>query len=83
MPPSLRHDTADKPGVKGVGVYVCICARVRECEVRAVIAAGARDEIDVGDACGAGTGCGTCLERIDDLLSEHTEHPSASLARAS
>ncbi|RZU54010.1 bacterioferritin-associated ferredoxin [Krasilnikovia cinnamomea] len=53
-------------------MYVCICARVRECELRAVIRCGARDEEEVGDACGAGTGCGSCLDRIDDLIAEET-----------
>lgn len=51
-------------------MYVCICARVRECEVRAAIRGGARCEESVGDACGAGTGCGTCLDRIYDLIDE-------------
>jgi bacterioferritin-associated ferredoxin len=51
-------------------MYVCICQRVRECEVRAVIDRGARSEDAVGDACGAGTGCGTCLDRIGDLIDE-------------
>ncbi len=51
-------------------MYVCICARVRECEVRQAIDDGARCEESVGDACGAGTGCGTCLERIVDLIEE-------------
>jgi bacterioferritin-associated ferredoxin len=49
-------------------VYVCICHRVRECEIRRVIRAGARSEDAVGDECGAGTGCGTCLDRIADLI---------------
>jgi bacterioferritin-associated ferredoxin len=53
-------------------MYVCICARVRECEVRAAIRRGAHNEEAVGDACGAGTGCGTCVERIDQLLGEET-----------
>jgi bacterioferritin-associated ferredoxin len=51
-------------------MYVCICNRVRECEVRSVIDGGARTEDAVGDACGAGTGCGTCVERIVDLIDE-------------
>ena len=51
-------------------MYVCICHRVRECEVRAVIDRGARTEDAVGDECGAGTGCGTCLDRIGDLIDE-------------
>jgi bacterioferritin-associated ferredoxin len=51
-------------------VFVCICARVRECEVRSVILLGARTEDAVGDACGAGTHCGTCLDRIEEILVE-------------
>jgi bacterioferritin-associated ferredoxin len=54
-------------------MYVCICTRVRECEVRTVIQCGARDEESVGDACGAGTGCGSCLDRISDLIQEETQ----------
>ena len=51
-------------------MYVCICARVRECDLRTAIKCGARTEESVGDACGAGTGCGSCLDRIDDLIAE-------------
>ena len=54
----------------GRALYVCICARVRECELRAAIRRGAHSEEAVGDACGAGTGCGTCLEHIDELIGE-------------
>jgi bacterioferritin-associated ferredoxin len=61
-------------------VYVCICARVRECDVRAAIRCGARTEDAVGDACGAGTGCGTCVGRIEELISE--EHPTGTLVAA-
>jgi bacterioferritin-associated ferredoxin len=60
-------------------VYTCICARVRECEVRSVIADGAVDEEAVGEACGAGTGCGTCVNRIRGLIREVA--PVAGLAR--
>jgi bacterioferritin-associated ferredoxin len=51
-------------------VYVCICARVRECEVRAAVRCGARSEDSVGDACGAGQGCGLCVDRIRDVIDE-------------
>jgi bacterioferritin-associated ferredoxin len=51
-------------------MYVCICARVRECDLREVIRSGACSEDAVGEACGAGTGCGTCVQRIDDLITE-------------
>jgi len=49
-------------------MYVCICAAVTDDEVRASIRDGARTVDDVGDACGAGTGCGTCHDRIGLLL---------------
>jgi bacterioferritin-associated ferredoxin len=51
-------------------MYVCICARVRESELRMAVRCGARSEDSVGDACGAGRGCGSCLDRIADLLEE-------------
>jgi bacterioferritin-associated ferredoxin len=53
-------------------VFVCICARVRECELRSAIQFGAHNEDAVGDACGAGTHCGTCLDRIEEILDEET-----------
>jgi bacterioferritin-associated ferredoxin len=53
-------------------MYVCICARVREADVRTAIRCGARTEEKVGDACGAGTRCGTCLDRICDLIDEES-----------
>jgi bacterioferritin-associated ferredoxin len=58
-------------------MYVCICERVREREVRIAIRRGARTEESVGEACGAGTGCGGCLERICDLIEE--EAPTDTL----
>ena len=49
-------------------MYVCICHAVTETELTGVLAGGARSEEEVGDACGAGTGCGSCLDRICDRL---------------
>jgi len=62
-------------------MYVCICARVRERELRAAIRAGADTEESVGDACGAGTGCGSCLDRVCDLIDEErAAHPLVVMA---
>jgi bacterioferritin-associated ferredoxin len=36
---------------------------IREC-----VRAGARSADDVGDACGAGTGCGGCRPTIESIL---------------
>jgi len=49
-------------------VYVCICFAVSEAQLAGVIDGGARTEEEVGDSCGAGTGCGNCLDRICDRL---------------
>jgi NAD(P)H-nitrite reductase len=49
-------------------VYVCICAAVPDTEIRSCIAQGARTVDEIGDACGAGTGCGSCLDHIDVFL---------------
>jgi bacterioferritin-associated ferredoxin len=49
-------------------MYVCICFAVHESELAEVIADGARTEEEVGDACAAGTGCGSCLDRICERL---------------
>ncbi|MGY1595070.1 bacterioferritin-associated ferredoxin [Geodermatophilus sp. SYSU D00708] len=49
-------------------MFVCICFAVSEAQLADVIADGARTEEEVGDACAAGTGCGSCLDRICDRL---------------
>jgi bacterioferritin-associated ferredoxin len=62
-------------------MYVCICARVRECELRSAIRLGAQSEETVGRACGAGTSCGTCLDVICDLIDEESA-PDTRIALA-
>jgi bacterioferritin-associated ferredoxin len=49
-------------------MYVCICYAVTENEVNAEIALGARTLEDIGEQCEAGTGCGTCHDKLDNLL---------------
>jgi bacterioferritin-associated ferredoxin len=59
-------------------MYVCICAAVTDAELRTCIRSGARTVEEVGDACGAGTGCGTCHDRIDVHLA--TAHAPSEIA---
>ncbi len=49
-------------------MYVCLCAAVPESEVRECIQSGARTVDEVGDGCAAGTGCGSCHERLVAML---------------
>ena len=44
---------------------------VSEREVAACIRAGARTVDEVGEACEAGTGCGSCRGGIEVMLDEH------------
>lgn len=49
-------------------MLVCHCNVVTDREIRAAIDAGARDEFDVAEACGAATECGGCLPTVRALL---------------
>ena len=49
-------------------MYVCICHGVTENEVHAEICTGARTAEEIGARCGAGTGCGMCVEKLGALL---------------
>jgi bacterioferritin-associated ferredoxin len=61
-------------------MYVCICARVRERDVRAAIRRGAHCEESIGRACGVGLNCGLCLDRIRELIEDEMAETSAPLA---
>lgn len=56
-------------------MYVCHCRAVTDRSIKAAVRAGARDAIDVGERCGAGTGCGGCLPALEALLAQLGAHP--------
>ncbi|MET0344471.1 MAG: (2Fe-2S)-binding protein [Polyangiales bacterium] len=49
-------------------MIVCHCFRVSDREIRSCAREGACSVTDVGDACGAGTGCGGCRPEIARLV---------------
>ena len=51
-------------------MYICHCRAVTDQGLRAALADGARDPVDLGRRCGAGTGCGGCLPALQALLAE-------------
>ena len=51
-------------------MLVCSCHAVFESTVRNTIAAGASCVDSIGEKCGAGRDCGTCVEHLEDLLAE-------------
>jgi bacterioferritin-associated ferredoxin len=52
-------------------VYACICHGVTEREVAGHVSAGADTVERISDSCLAGSGCGTCHERLEQLIDEH------------
>ena len=49
-------------------MIVCLCFGKSERDVDAVIRDGATSVEAVGDRCGAGTGCGACVDEIAQRL---------------
>jgi bacterioferritin-associated ferredoxin len=49
-------------------MIVCMCHPVSDRDVDAVIDEGARTVEEIGQRCGAGTGCGICREELRDRL---------------
>jgi bacterioferritin-associated ferredoxin len=56
-------------------MYACVCFCVTEEEIHQEISAGARTEEELGERCGAGTSCGTCVERLGCLIEEARRRP--------
>ena len=56
-------------------MYACVCFSITEEEIQDEISAGARTEEELGERCGAGTSCGTCVERLGCLIEEAGRRP--------
>jgi bacterioferritin-associated ferredoxin len=51
-------------------MIVCMCHPTSDRDVDAVIDEGARTVEDIGRRCGAGTGCGACIDDLRERLSQ-------------
>lgn len=49
-------------------MLVCLCHPTSDRDLDAVIDDGARTVEEVGARCGAGTGCGACVDEVRDRL---------------
>jgi bacterioferritin-associated ferredoxin len=49
-------------------VLVCLCHPTSDRDLDAVIDDGARTVQEIGQRCGAGTGCGSCVDELRDRL---------------
>ena len=65
---------AGRPDVPDAGAIVCSCMSVGQFAIEGCIADGARTVEQVGDACKAGTQCGTCRSEIKVILASVPTH---------
>lgn len=54
---------------------LCVCKRVPEEEIRAVLKAGAKTFLEVQARTNCSTGCGTCEEAVRAIVEEHAARP--------
>lgn len=52
-------------------MYVCLCTGVTDKQIRETLSEGACSVEDVMYCTGAGTGCGSCVSSIEELVREH------------
>ena len=62
-------------------MYICLCRAVTHKQINAAIEAGCDSIKAVGQACHAGTDCGSCKPEIGDLLKEGPSRHSSSPPR--
>lgn len=58
-------------------MIVCQCHAVNDAHLAAVCAAGADSLEKIGERCGAGTDCGSCISRLESVLCS-VDAPSAT-----
>jgi bacterioferritin-associated ferredoxin len=54
-------------------MYVCICHAVTEDDVEVAIDRGAHTIAEIGGMTSAGTNCGSCHDRIEDLIEQRCQ----------
>jgi len=61
-------------------VIVCSCNAVFERTVHQAVAGGAKCVDSIGDQCGAGRDCGTCISHLEEILEEFDRSARRSTA---
>ncbi len=51
-------------------MYVCVCYALSKTKLCTLISQGAQTLSALQNKCGAGTGCGTCVYKLKNLLSK-------------
>lgn len=52
-------------------MYICICRKISDHAIIDAIEQGADNRVALINALSVGTGCGKCMEAVDDLIEEY------------
>ena len=56
-------------------MFVCLCYGISDKQLKSEINSGARSLQELQKRCNAGLDCGTCVNRIEQILNQETEEP--------
>ncbi len=59
-------------------MFVCLCRVVTDRQVEEAVRDGATTISDVGDHCDAGTGCGGCHDRLQEIIDKSVSSSEAA-----
>ena len=59
-------------------MIVCLCFPTSDRDIDACVRDGARTVDEIGDLCGAGTGCGACRDELRERLERCGAEPGES-----
>jgi|FLYM01.1.fsa_nt_gi bacterioferritin-associated ferredoxin len=59
-------------------MFVCVCKALRTQEISDIIDSGAKTVQEVSSSCGAGTDCGSCLNRLQRFVDLKVQEKEAS-----
>ena len=60
-------------------MFICVCKAVTEKELREQLESGVRNPRELCERTGAGTECGSCLRRLEQMAQGESEEGTQSL----
>jgi bacterioferritin-associated ferredoxin len=63
-------------------MYICLCKAITDNDIRDAVHSGAASLADVQHQLGVSTGCGTCMEAAEEVISETLSRAAERLTYA-
>ena len=64
-------------------MYICICKGLSQKDIQDKIDNGDRSVRELGKSCGAGTDCGTCRFKLNQMIKEESQDSEMDRTQAS